>query len=109
MDGDYGFDEYITTKDEAEGLKQLVLYEGVPTQGGGFKEQIRDGIAKTIDAKFLMEESAYATADILTNEQGRFFAIAQDQEYRTFSYLEKQDEDILNFSLEDKDKADGFF
>lgn len=107
LDGDYGFDVYIAMKDKAEGLKRFVLYEGKPAQGGGFKERIRERIANTIDAKFLAEESAYAAADDLANEQDRFFVIAQNQEYRPFSYLEKPDEDILNFSLEDKDKADG--
>ena len=107
LDGDYGFDVYIAMKDKTEGLKRFVLYEVKPRQRGGFKEQIREKIVGTIYAKFLSEESLYVTMDALANEQNRFFVIAQDQEYSPFSYLEKPDEDILNFSLADKDKADG--
>ena len=104
--GGYGFDVYIAMKDGEERIKRFVLEEGRPTEHDGFKDRVRNSIVGTINEKFLSEDRQYVTEDALADEQDRIFVIGQSQDYAPFSYLETPDEDIQNFSLDDKEKAD---
>ncbi len=104
--GGYGFDVYIAMKDGEERIKRFVLEEGRPTEHDGFKDRIRNSIVDAINEKFLSEDRQYVTEDALADEQDRIFVIGQSQDYAPFSYLETPDEDIQNFSLDDKGKAD---
>ena len=106
LQGGYGFDVYIAMKNDEQLIKKFILDEGNPTEHKGFKQRIRNSIVETIRNKFLLEESQYVMADALANEQDRFYVIDQTQEYAPFSYLTTPDENIPNFSLNDKENAD---
>lgn len=106
LQGGYGFDVYIAMKNDTQLIKKFILDEGDPAGHNGFKQRIRNSIVDTIRSKFLSEESQYVMADALANEQNRLYVIDQSREYEPFSYLTTPDEDILNFSLSDKDNAD---
>lgn len=107
LQGGYGFDVYIAMKNDDQPIKKFILDEGNPAERSGFKQRIRDSIVDTIRSKFLSEESVYAAADALANEQDRFYVMEQSREYEPFSFLTAADENIRNFSLNDKDNADG--
>ena len=49
LDSDHGFEIYVVMKDETSQRKRLIVEEG---ENGGFKQKIRDSIAKTIREKY---------------------------------------------------------
>lgn len=101
-----GFDVYIAGREAGWSIKNFVLEEGDPQKDGGFKRRIRSSIAETIRNKFLSEESRYAEAGALADEQVKFYVIPQSPEYRPFAYLGTPEEKIPNFKMEDKEEAD---
>ena len=103
LDSDHGFEIYVVMKDETLQRKRLIVEEG---ENGGFKQKIRDSIAKTIREKYCSEESLYAAGDELANEQDRFYVITQDENYRPFDLGMIPEGQLENFRLEDKDNAD---
>ena len=102
----FGFDVYIAMKNDEEAIKRFVLYEGNPGSDNGFKGRIRNSIVDTIQKKFLSDDSEYAMAESIADNQHKFYVIEQDELYKPFDFLTVPDENIINFSLKDKDKAD---
>lgn len=105
LEADYGFDVYVSMK-SGDLFKRFVLEEGRPEDPNGFKNRIRNSVVETIRNRFLSEESQFASGDDLANEQNCFYVIKQDDAYQPFRYLCIPDEQITNFSLEDKNNAD---
>lgn len=106
LSSEFGFDIYIVMNRGDIPVKRLVLEEGSPYTGEGFKTKIRQGIVNSIEDKYLNENAIYVSGDDLANEQERFYVIEQCEEYRPFSYLSMPDEEMTSFSIEEKENAD---
>ena len=106
LDADCGFEIYIAMKDGDKLIKRLVLDEGDPLRGGGFKARIRQGIENIVRDKYLSEYSQYAAGDDLADEQNRFYVIEQNEDYQPFAYLNTPEAEMTNFRLTDKENAD---
>lgn len=102
-----GFEIYVITEDNAPLIKRFVLDEGNPNKNDGFKAKIRTKIKKTIQSKYLADDSKYADGDDLANEQDCFYVIKQDEHYQPFGFLQIPENQIENFKLSDK-KLDAF-
>lgn len=106
LDAQFGFEIYIIMKEGEQLVKRFVLDEGDPMETDGFKRRLREGIKEAIQDKFLNDDSKYANGDDLANEQNCFYVIKQDDAYQPFYFLNIPENQIENFRILDKDKAD---
>lgn len=102
----FGFEIYIVMKNGEQLVKRFVLDEGAPNETDGFKRRLRESIKEAIQSKFLADDSKYANACDLANEQNCFYVIEQDDNYHPFSYLSVIESQVENFRISDKNNAD---
>lgn len=102
----FGFEIFIVMKNGEQLVKRFVLDEGDPNETDGFKRRLRESIKEAIQSKFLADDSKYASACDLANEQNCFYVIKQDDTYHPFSYLSVIESQVENFRISDKNNAD---
>ena len=102
QDDQFGFEVFILliNKEKSE-IKRFIFYE----KGNTFKKDLELAIKESIGNQFLAEESEYALAEKLADNQNKIYLIKQDEKYRPFAFLDLELENVDTFSMKDRDDA----
>lgn len=107
INGDYEFQTYVILKGD-QPIKKFILDEGNPIRDhGGFKRKIEEFILETIRTKYLADDTEYEYAEQLEANQKKIYVIAQDDNYEPFKVIDIPDDDILEFTENDRNAAQG--
>ncbi len=103
QDEERGFDVFIIMKAEDSIVKHFLFYEHGEQS---FKKRIEDSISATVKEKFLAEDAEYAMAENVADNQNKFYLIKQSHEYNPFEFLSIPEENIVAFSVLERDSAE---
>ena len=107
INGDYEFQTYVILKGD-QPIKKFILDEGNPIRDhGGFKRKIEEFILETIRTKYLADDTEYEYAEQLEANQKKIYVIAQDDNYEPFKVIDIPDDDISEFTENDRNAAQG--
>lgn len=107
INGDYEFDAYVMLKGE-QPIKKFIIDEGNPIRDhGGFKRKIEKFILETIKTKYLADDIEYKYAKQLEDNQKKIYVIVQDDNYKPFEVIDIPDNDIPEFTENDRNTAQG--
>lgn len=107
INGDYEFQTYVMLKGY-QPIKKFILDEGDPIRDhGGFKRKIEKFILETIRTKYLADDTEYEYAKQLEANQKKIYVIVQDDNYKPFKVIDIPDNDIPEFTENDRNTAQG--
>ena len=111
-DEEYAFETFILMKDN-RALKKIVLYEGAPEKRNdieiNFKKKVQIAIANAIKSKFGSETAEYDLVENIADNQNKFYIIPQTDEYKPFETLMSSPSVTENYSVAERDAAEGIF
>ena len=111
-DEEYTFEAFIFMKGDHT-LKRFILYEGAPQNRNdtsiNFKKKLQLAIAESIKSKFTDESAEYDLVDNIADNQNKFYAIPQTEEYSPFAALHAITQEGDSYRVADRENAEGIF
>ena len=100
-----GLNAYIVKKSSPK-LKRMSLSEKTNEQGKNLRTQLKEMFFENFKKHFLSQESEYADASLLADNQHKYLIFEQGNDFQPFTYLSAQNE-IDDFVEKDLSDASG--